>query len=139
MNNIAKIYDANNKFYAGMTLQEAEKLGIDKSFWRRDFHNLDKNGDGVLSAGEILKERRRSSKVNKITAAVFTGLGILDAITEKSKKWLIVDLAIDAFIAASALSKALKTDNQTQKYEKFLLMSQTDKFEKSTSEELILK
>ena len=41
MNNSPIIFDATNRYYAGMTLSEAKKLGIDKSFWRRDFHNID--------------------------------------------------------------------------------------------------
>lgn len=139
MNKLPLITDANNRFYAGMTLKEAQALGIDKSFWRRDFHNIDRNGDGVLSADEILTERRRSSKLNKITAAIFAALGIFDVIMEKSKKWLIVDLGIDLFISVSALAKALKTDDQTQKYEKLLRQQQGDSFESTISEESVQK
>lgn len=139
MNNFSLITDASNRYYAGMTLDDARKLGIEKSFWRRDFHNIDKDKDGILSAGEIIKERRRSSKINKITAAAFAGLGIFEAITEKSKKWLIVTLSLDAFIIASALAKALKTDDKTKKYEYLLLQNSIDKFEKTTSEESIQK
>ena len=72
------ITDANNRYYAGMTLKEAKIKDLEKSFWRRDFHNIDKNGDGVLSVDEIMTERKRSSKINKIMAAGFTGLGVLD-------------------------------------------------------------
>lgn len=139
MNNFSLITDASNRYYAGMTLDDARKLGIEKSFWRRDFHNIDKDKDGILSAGEIIKERRRSSKINKITAAAFAGLGIFEAITEKSKKWLIVTLSLDAFIIASALAKALKIDDKTKKYEYLLLQNSIDKFEKTTSEESIQK
>ncbi len=139
MNNFSLITDASNRYYAGMTLDDARKLGIEKSFWRRDFHNIDKDKDGILSKEEIIKERRRSSKINKITAAAFAGLGIFEAITEKSKKWLIVTLSLDAFIIASALAKALKIDDKTKKYEYLLLQNSIDKFEKTTSEESIQK
>ena len=50
-------------FYAGMTLQEAQKIGRDKCFFRRDFRNLDKDEDGILSKEEVMKEREREAKV----------------------------------------------------------------------------
>lgn len=120
MNNITLITDANNRFYAGMTHKEAQARGVDKSFWRRDFHNLDKNGDGVLSINEIMNERKRSSKINKFTAAAFAALGVVDGLTGKGKWWTLLDLAFDGFIAVHAFSRAVKTDKQTKVYEKLI-------------------
>jgi len=111
------IIDANNRFYAGMTLKEAKARDVDKSFWRRDFHNLDKNGDGILSVDEVMNERKRSSKMNKITAAAFAALGVFDAVTGKGKWWTLLDLAFDGFIACHALSRVIKTDKKTKEYE----------------------
>lgn len=114
------ITDANNRFYAGMTLKEAKARDVEKSFWRRDFHNLDKDGNGVLSVDEVMNERKRSSKMNKITAAAFTALGVFDAVTGKGKWWTLLDLAFDGLIACHSLSRAIKTDKRTKEYEAFI-------------------
>lgn len=128
MNNSPIIFDATNRYYAGMTLSEAKKLGIDKSFWRRDFHNIDKNGDNILSADEIIKERKRSSKQDKIMSGIFAGWGIVDALTTKSKGWLITGLAIDTFFIYNCLSRAIKNDKQTKEYENMLMEKQINRY-----------
>ena len=120
MNNSPIIFDATNRYYAGMTLSEAKKLGIDKSFWRRDFHNIDKNKDEVLSVDEIMKERKRSSTSDKVIASIFAGWGLFDAFTEKSKGWLIAELAFDALVIFNCLARASKNDKQTKEYEKII-------------------
>lgn len=115
------IQDANNRFYAGMTIAEAKRNGTDKSWWRRDFHNLDTNGDGVLSVDEIMNERKRSSKFCKIGAAAMAGFGIYDVISNRgSKGWLAFDLLLDVFLTYSCLSKAIKTDKKTKEYEELI-------------------
>lgn len=112
------VTDANNRFYAGMTLAEAKRNGTDKSWWRRDFYNLDKNGDGVLSVDEIMNERKRSANLNKIGAGLMAGIGVIDMISNRgSKLWLIGDLVLDTFFSYFCLNKAIKTDKQTKMYE----------------------
>ena len=128
MNNSPIIFDATNKYYALMTLAEAKKIGIDKSFWRRDFHNIDKNGDNILSADEIILERKRSSKQDKIMSGIFAGWGIIDALTTKSKGWLITSLAIDAFFIYNFLSRARKNDKQTKEYENMIEEKQINRY-----------
>lgn len=128
MNNSPIIFDATNRYYAGMTLTEAKKLGIDKSFWRRDFHNIDKNRDGVLSTDEIMNERKRASKIDKVMAGIFAGWGIIDALTTKSKGWLITSLAIDAFFIYNFLSRARKNDKQTKEYENMIEEKQINRY-----------
>lgn len=120
MNKIPLITDTSNKFYAGMTLREAQRLGVDKSFWRRDFHNIDKDKDEVLSVDEIMRERKRSSTSDKVIASIFAGWGLFDAFTEKSKGWLIAELAFDALVIFNCLSRASKNDKQTKEYEKII-------------------
>ena len=120
MNKVPLITDVSNRYYAGMTLSEAQKLGIDKSFWRRDFHNIDKNKDGTLSVDEIMKERKRSSTSDKVFAGIFAGWGIFDMFTEKSKGWLAAELAFSALLVYNCLSRASKNDKQTKEYEKII-------------------
>ena len=120
MNQIPKITDDSNKYYAGMTLNNAKLLGRDKSFWRRDFYNIDKNNDGVLSVDEIMKERKRSSRSDKVIAGIFAGWGILDAFTTKSKGWLAAGLAFDALVIYNCLARARRNDKQTKEYEKII-------------------
>lgn len=128
MNNSPIIFDVTNRYYAGMTLAEAKKLGIDKSFWRRDFHNIDKNSDNILSADEIIKERKRSSKQDKIMAGIFAGWGIVDALTTKSKWWLLTSMAIDTFFIYNCLSRAFKNDKQTKEYENIIDKKQINRY-----------
>lgn len=113
---------ANNRYYAGMTLKEAKVKDLEKSFWRRDFHNIDKNGDGVLSVDEIMNERKRSSKINKILAGVFTGLGVLDCLGSKGTPtfFKLLDIGFDAFIAITSFNKARRTDKGTKEYEELI-------------------
>ena len=122
MNNMPLITDANNRFYAGMTLAEAKRDGTDKSWWRRDFHNLDKNRDGVLSVDEVMNERKRSSRNNKIAAVICAGLLPLEIMAMKgSKGWSQIDSLIDVVIASvlsiGCVGRAIKTDKQTKEYE----------------------
>ena len=128
MNNSPIIFDATNRYYAGMTLTEAKKLGIDKSFWRRDFHNIDKNRDGVLSTDEIMNERKRASKIDKVMAGIFAGWGVVDAFTTKSKGWLIAGLAIDAYLVFNCIARAIKNDKQTKEYENLMEEKQINRY-----------
>ena len=118
MNNFGAIQAPYGRFYSGMTLREAKENGTDKSFWRRDFHNLDKNKDGVLSVNEIMKERKRESLIDKITAGVFTVLGAHDLINSRNSKWKWFWLAIDGYIAVSSILRANRIDRENKEIEK---------------------
>lgn len=125
MSNIPLITDANNRFFAGMTLEQAKINGTDKSWWRRDFHNLDKDGNGVLSVDEVMKERKRTSVNNKIGAVLCAGLLPLEIIGMKgSKGWSAIDSFVDIAIASvltiGCIGKALKTDKKTKEYEELI-------------------
>lgn len=69
----------SREFYAGMTIDEAKKKKLDKSVFNRDFSDMDKNKDGILSNIEILQERKveadRASLYSAGMACV--GLGVL--------------------------------------------------------------
>lgn len=121
----------DNRFYAGMTIDEARKNGTDKSWWRRDFQNVDKDRNGRLSVDEIINERNNSSKCNKIAALLMVPLGIFDAslnLKDSSKLWLMIDLAIDAFLIFACLNKAMKTDKQTQNYEEIIKANNINRY-----------
>lgn len=125
MNNMPLITDENNRFFAGMTLQQAKMNGTDKSWWRRDFHNLDKDKNGILSVNEIMNEREYSSRNNKIGAVLCAGLLALEILAVKgSKGWSMVDSLVDIVIESAltigCISKAIKTDKQTKEYEEII-------------------
>ena len=114
--NFSNIKAPYGRFYAGMTLKEAQLNGTDKSFWRRDFHNLDKNKDGVLSVNEIMKERKRESNIEKITALIFGAFGIHDLMTFNKTPgvWKYLWLGLDALVTADSAMKAYKIDKKNQ-------------------------
>ena len=117
-NNLSFVTDPHGKFYAGMTLKEAQSNGTDKSFLHRDFHNLDKNKDGVLSVEEVMNERKRSSKVDKWTAGIFGTLGVLDLFSNRSSKlWYALDLILDTYIVTTSLISAKRIDKGTERIE----------------------
>ena len=122
MNDLSFVKDASGRFYAGMTIDEARKNGTDKSVWRRDFHNLDRNKDGILSVNEIMNERNRSSKLNKWGVCGIGLLGLLDLLSNRdSKGWMLADLIIDGFLIISCARSAYKIDNGTKRIEEELL------------------
>ena len=123
MNNFGLIQAPYGRFYAGMTLKEAKANGTDKSFWRRDFRNLDKNKDGILSVDEIMKERKRESNLEKITAGLFAAFGLFDFIKSKPGAWKYFWIGVDAFIAGTSISRAHRIDKENRKIEQQLAMS----------------
>ena len=72
------IRTANGVFHTGMTLDEARMIGRDKCVLRRDFENLDKNKDSILTNDEILLEREREAKMLKLDAILMAGFAIYD-------------------------------------------------------------
>lgn len=61
--NTKRVRTASGVFHTGMTLDDAKMIGRDKCVLRRDFSNVDKNGDNVLTNDEIMVERQRESKM----------------------------------------------------------------------------
>lgn len=61
--NTKRVKTASGVFHTGMTLNDAKMIGRDKCVLRRDFGNIDLNGDNVLTNDEIMAERKRESKV----------------------------------------------------------------------------
>jgi hypothetical protein len=105
-----------NRFYAGMTRQEAKKLDREKSFWRRDFNNLDTNHDDVLSINEIQNERKRVSKNYKLDLFLWGGaFGLID-VMRGDRGWALIDAV---FVIAGAIH-ANKIDKKTKMIDKFV-------------------
>lgn len=114
------IYDCNRTYYAGMTAEQAKANGTYRSFWSRDFKNIDKNKDGVLSVNEIMKERKRTVRGNYIVSAIAAGFAVLDICTNKSKVWLAVGLAIDALLGITSFLGAKAIQKENKIYEGYL-------------------
>ena len=128
--NVSFITDPHGRFYAGMTLAEAQVNGTDRSFWRRDFYNLDTNCNGILSVEEVMNERKRSSKIDKWTAGIFGIVGMFDILSDRSSKgWLALDLLLDGYIIISSLINAHKTDKGTERMENELLKNSNNKID----------
>ena len=118
-NNVA-ITNSNGRFYAGMTLKDARERGVDKCVFRRDFYNVDKNHDGVLSAQEIMAEREYDANAEKWTAICFGTLGFLDFFTPSGKWEKVLGLGIDALLIAFSLNNYNKIKKKSAEYEKIL-------------------
>ena len=114
------ITNCNGRFYAGMTLKEAQLKGVDKCTFRRDFYNLDKDGDGVLSVREVMQERERDARIEKYSALAFASLGLLDYVTSKSKGERAFWIGIDALLGAFSWYNYNKINNETKKYNEML-------------------
>ena len=99
-----KVIKANaGTFYPGMTLQDAKAIGRDKCFFRRDFYNLDKNGDNVLSKEEVMKEREREAKV-LLGDSILMGLFAIAEVIYLCKSPKVANAAFTALATACSLS-----------------------------------
>lgn len=116
------ITNANGRFYAGMTLNEAKRNGTDKMLLRRDFGNIDKNRDGVLSVDEIIAERKRSASNNKGWAVGFGVTGLIDCINDAFHSWglALVGLVITGALVGLELREAKRTEEGTKRIESLL-------------------
>ena len=90
-------------FYPGMTLQDAKAIGRDKCFFRRDFYNLDKDGDNVLSKEEVMKEREREAKV-LLGDSILMGLFAIAELIYLWKSPKVANAAFTALATACSLS-----------------------------------
>ena len=122
------VADQSGRFYAGMTLEEAQLDGTDKSFWRRDFNNLDKDKDGVLSVDEIFKERDHAIYLHKIDAALFAIWGLFDLFTSSKHKKLF--LFFDAIIILGDLLSIQNISDGNKRYKRMMAENSESKASK---------
>lgn len=120
MNNSILIQDPSNKFYAGMKLAEAKRNGTDKSFWSRDFSNIDTDGNGVLSVDEIMKERKKMAKRARNSGLCWSTLAITDMFIPQSRFGRVFDVLIDGALVFASFNKMNKINNKTKDYEQIL-------------------
>ncbi len=120
MNNSILIQDPSNKFYAGMKLAEAKRNGTDKSFWSRDFSNIDTDGNGVLSVDEIMKERKKMAKRARNSGLCWSALAITDMFIPQSRFGRVFDVLIDGALVFASFNKMNKINNKTKDYEQIL-------------------
>lgn len=120
MNNSILIHDPSNKFYAGMKLAEAKRNGTDKSFWSRDFSNIDTDGNGVLSVDEIMKERKKMAKRARNSGLCWSALAITDMFIPQSRFGRVFDVLIDGALVFASFNKMNKINNKTKDYEQIL-------------------
>ena len=112
--NQSQIRTANGVFYSGMTLNDAKMIGRDKCVLRRDFSDVDKNKDGILSNEEILNERDKEVKRLRVDALVMGAFGAYDAmsLTKGFSLWnlvfagLFTAFTVDSVVRSNKLAKA---------------------------------
>ena len=119
-NNINSIHNSNGRFHVGMTLKEAQAKGVDKCTFRRDFYNLDKDCDGVLSLQEIMEERKRDANTEKWTAIGWGAFSILDFATYRNKSSKIIWGIIDALVIGFSAFNYFKIKKQDEEYQKII-------------------
>ncbi len=124
------ITTASGKFYSGMNANTAKKQDIYKSKFSRDFCNIDKNKDGILSPEEILKERKLEAKRKEFWGLVNIGFLTLDLLSVsffKGKNKVLkadkLDLLIDiplGFLGISSLLNSQKIKKENKEIQKEL-------------------
>lgn len=127
------ITTASGKFYSGMTAEVAKQQDLYKSKFSRDFNNIDKNKDGVLSDKEILMERKSEAKKKQFFGVVNVGILALDILSRpllKNKKSVLranaLDFALDipfAIFGSVNIVSAQKIKKENIEIEKRLNMS----------------
>lgn len=127
MNTITTV---SGKFYSGMNANTAKNQDIYKSKFSRDFCNIDKNKDGILSPEEILKERKLEAKRKEFWGLVNIGFLTLDLLSVpffKGKNKVLkadkLDLLIDiplGFLGISSLLNSQKIKKENKEIEKEL-------------------
>lgn len=120
MNNNILIKDPSNKFYAGMKLAEAKRNGTDKSFWSRDFSNIDTDMNGVLSVDEIMNERKKMAKRSRNTGIALSAIAVADMFMPQSRFGKFFDVLIDAAIAFTSFNQMRNVNIKTLEYEQIL-------------------
>ena len=100
-------------FYSGMTYNDAVLMGRDKCLLRRDFSDVDKNKDGILSNAEILQEREKEVKRLKIDSIIMGIFALTDAVAtiRRPSLW---NLAFTTLFAGFTVD-SISTKNKLQK------------------------
>ena len=104
------IRTTNGIFYSGMTLHDAKMIGRDKCTLRRDFSDLDKNGDLILSNSEIIQERKREAKRSVVEGAVMSVFALDDffRLRKGFSLWNVGFGLLFSFFAVEAFSRSKK-------------------------------
>ena len=114
MSNVKTFVTHNNRFYEGMTLQEAKRLGRDKTWWRRDFNDIDTNKDGVLSAEEIFAERDKIANRYK----TFGYLSLAETIFDALSRTGILSIFLDILLTCLIFNQSKKINQGTAEMKK---------------------
>ena len=121
MTNVSKIMTHNGRFYEGMTLKEAKELGRDKTWWRRDFSDIDTDQNGFLSAEEIFTERDKTANDLKSWGYFSAVFSVIEgALSMKNYgKIGIIELCADALVTFLFFnsSKKIKKDTDEMRAE----------------------
>ena len=109
------IHCSGGRFYTGMTRDEARQIGAEKNVFRRDFNNIDKNKDNVLTNDEILLERECEAnrlKIDTVLCSLFALDDIFWAVKGSKGMRLFHSLfaALFAGIAISSVSQKKRMD-----------------------------
>lgn len=117
--NQPRIRTGSGVFYTGMTLQDAKMMGRDKCLLRRDFSNVDKNKDWILTNDEILKERDNEVKRLKFDALLSGALALWDGVAtiKKFSIWNAVFATLFGLMTVDSISRhnKLKAANEELK------------------------
>ena len=115
ISNSKMLHTASGRFYTGMTREEARQLGSEKNTFRRDFNNIDKNKDNVLTNDEILLERELEAnrlKIDTVLCTLFALDDIFWAFKGNKSMRLFHSLfaALFAGVAISSVSQKKRMD-----------------------------
>lgn len=127
------ITTASGKFYSGMTANIAKQQDVYKATFSRDFRDIDKNKDGILSAQEILQERKSEAGRKQFWGLMNVGILAIDLLSVpliKNKKNLFkadkIDFLFDipfAFFGITSIMSAQKIKKENKEIEKKLNVS----------------
>ena len=100
-------------FYEGMTLADAKQIGRDKCLMRRDFSNIDKNKDNVLTSDEIMQERDKEVKRLRFDGFLASSFALMDAVStfKKFSLWNIAFATLFSLFAVDSFSRMKKLDS----------------------------
>ena len=115
ISNSKMIHSISGRFYTGMTREEARAVKSEKNFFRRDFNNIDKNKDDILTNDEILLERELEAnrlKIDTVLCSLFAVDDIFWAVKGSKGMRLFHSLfaALFAGIAISSVSQKKRMD-----------------------------
>ena len=115
ISNSRMIHSSSGRFYTGMTREDARAIGAEKNFFRRDFNNIDKNKDDILTNDEILLERELEAnrlKIDTVLCSLFALDDIFWAVKGSKGMRLFHSLfaALFAGIAISSVSQKKRMD-----------------------------